>query len=86
MAVSRKNGFTMTAEVFFILPLKRVARRAQSQSENLLAPTGTANRTLERLLLHRSHDQNAPWFNCRNLNHPTVYLEQCPIITSESES
>ncbi len=86
MTISRKNGLAMTAEVFLVLPLERVAGRAQPQRKNLLAPTGTADRTLNRLLLHRSHDDNAPRFNCRNLNHPAVYLEQCSIIASDSES
>jgi len=65
----------MTAEVFLILPLQRVAGGAQAQRENLLASTGTADRTLNRLLLHRSHDHNGPRFNRGNLDHPTVHLK-----------
>jgi len=40
MAISREHRLAMTAEVLFGLPLQGVARRAQPQSENLLAPQG----------------------------------------------
>ena len=76
----------MTAEIFFVLPLQGVAGRAQSKRKNLLAPTGTADRTLTRLFLHRLHDHNAPGFNSQNLNHPAVCLEQCSIIAAHGES
>jgi hypothetical protein len=75
MAISRKNGLPMAAEVFLVLPLQGVAGCAESQRQNLFAPTGTTDRTLNRLFLHRLHDQNTSGFNCLNLNHPTVDLE-----------
>ena len=40
MAISRKNGLTMTAEVFLVLPLERAAGRAKSQRKDLLASKG----------------------------------------------
>jgi hypothetical protein len=86
MAISRKNGLAMAAEVFLVLPLQGVASSAEFQGENLFAPTGTTDRTLNRLLLHRLHDPSTSGFNCLNLNHPTVDLEQCAIIATHSES
>lgn len=48
VSIPRENFFAMTTEVLLILPLQRVAGRAEAESEDLIPATRTADRALEQ--------------------------------------
>ena len=46
VAVTRENFFSVTAEVFLILPFQGITGRTEAQGENSIVPAGTTNRPL----------------------------------------
>lgn len=85
MVVYIFSPFSLSIGLYFV-PASAVLLLGTMIDLIVLAPTGATDRTLNRPFLHRLHDQRTSGFNCLNLNHPAVDLEQCSIIASHSES
>jgi hypothetical protein len=54
IAIALQNSFTEPAEILLILPLERVARRAEAMREDLLIPAPAVHRSLNPLLQNNS--------------------------------
>jgi hypothetical protein len=74
----------MAAEVLFVLALQHVAGRAETDRENILDPTTTANPPLHETphLLHHPQWRIAQDFD---LDHPAVNQATLTIVAPHSE-